>query len=296
MQSTAEFDAFGPWIYEVRTQAELPRLYRDAGIEVADQRLVLKVPRNIERRNATPDLHLYDVLIAVDDTTLTVLQRQEDRYSTTRIRVDRLTAVEDSTDLLDGRLTLHNADSAPVRVSYNAAEQLPVYELVRLLRELYLPATDSDLTYSSGITPDLGGTDRDLAKVCRNLTRAEPRMRVIGTTTRQKLDPPTGLVARAMNVIWPVTLHATIVLADDREVQVIHRRDWLSRGNSDVHSLARTVLVRDRITDLQVAPHEKYRQIEVVTVHSGEGQLELLARNGSGTELLSEAIRSRKRL
>ena len=48
--STAEYDAFGPWIDEVTTADEVPRLYRDVAIDFAAAHTVLKFPRPIARR------------------------------------------------------------------------------------------------------------------------------------------------------------------------------------------------------------------------------------------------------
>jgi hypothetical protein len=53
--STPEYDAFGPWVDPVRTAEEVPPLYRDHPVDLAGSRLVLKVPRDIARRDATPD-------------------------------------------------------------------------------------------------------------------------------------------------------------------------------------------------------------------------------------------------
>ncbi|WP_448629439.1 hypothetical protein [Cellulomonas soli] len=74
--STTEYDRFGPWIDQVRTPQDVPRLYRDHAIDLDSARLVLKVPRNITRRDATPDMDLYDHLLVLDATRLTVLSRR----------------------------------------------------------------------------------------------------------------------------------------------------------------------------------------------------------------------------
>ena len=71
MHVISEYDAFGPWIYEVHNVDELPRLYQNAGIDPTTCSLVLKIPRNIERRDATPDMHLYDHLVSAAAATST---------------------------------------------------------------------------------------------------------------------------------------------------------------------------------------------------------------------------------
>ncbi|MCU1433145.1 MAG: hypothetical protein JWP95_2250, partial [Actinotalea sp.] len=50
--STAEYDAFGPWILEVRAVDDLPALFSRHPLDLGSARLVLKVPRQIARRDA----------------------------------------------------------------------------------------------------------------------------------------------------------------------------------------------------------------------------------------------------
>ena len=72
---TTEYARFGPWVDEVTTPDDVPRLYRDHPIDLTSTRLVLKVPRNIARRDAHPGMDLYDHLLVLDDARLTVLSR-----------------------------------------------------------------------------------------------------------------------------------------------------------------------------------------------------------------------------
>lgn len=74
--STPEYDAFGPWVDPVRSAEEVPPLYRDHPVDLAASRLVLKVPRDIARRDATPDMDLYDHLLVLEADALTVLSRR----------------------------------------------------------------------------------------------------------------------------------------------------------------------------------------------------------------------------
>ncbi|GAA2554223.1 hypothetical protein GCM10010435_25840 [Winogradskya consettensis] len=275
MRRTAEFDAFGPWIHQVHSISDLPRLFQDSGVDPAAHRLVLKVPRNIERRNATPDMDLYDSLIAVDYETVTILRRHGTGYDGVRIPMDRITAIEDSVSMLDGRLTLHTSDGTSHVIAYNAADLPPVQNLIQVLRESYLPAAQvaPDFTLPDP-EPVLGDADTGLVNEYRRLTRAEPGMHLISALPRRRIGT---------TLLRPATLHATITIGDDRELQQIHRRDRITRGNDKVLSVARTILPRTRLTDLQVRPHERFREITVLVVN---GSLEIPVPTGSENEIL----------
>ncbi|WP_306212860.1 hypothetical protein [Actinoplanes sp. RD1] len=287
MRRTAEFDAFGPYIYEVRTVADLPRLYRDAGIDPAAHRLVLKVPRTIERRNADPDMHLYDFLIAVDDTAVTVLRRRDDWYDRAHLPGGQLVAIEDSVALLDGRLTLRTAAGAATVVTYNAVDPVPMRRMVRLIRELYLPPRGgSARPHPVRRAVRLGREDVGLVTAYERLLDDEPGLRLIGATGRE-------VVGRSMSGLplpRPVTLHAAITVAGDHELHLLHRRDRLTRGNAKVHSIARTVLPRAGITGVRTRPHDAYPAVTIVTVGSDDAALDIPMLAGPATEALLAAL------
>ena len=79
MRRTQEFDEFGPWILEVERPEDVPRLYRGHPLDLGSAELVLKVPRRIWRRDANPDMDLYDYLIVAGGDSMTVLSRRGDR-------------------------------------------------------------------------------------------------------------------------------------------------------------------------------------------------------------------------
>jgi hypothetical protein len=294
VRRTAEFDAFGPWIDEVRTKPELPRLYRDAGIDPAAHRLVLKIPRAIERRNANPDMHLYDFLIAVGTGSVTVLRRRDDWYDRAHLPIEQIIAIEDSVSILDGRLTVHTADGAATVISYNALDPSPIQRLTRLLRKLYLPPRGNTRTVPASRLPlDLGSEDIGLVTAYRQVLDAEPGMRLISAARREVVGSAFGRTSRAFRLLRPVTLHATVTVADDREIQLLHRRDRLSQGRDKVHSIARTVLPRTGVAGARVRPHETYRHVNVVTICSEDAALDFPVHTGAETDALLALLSAR---
>ncbi|WP_433796161.1 hypothetical protein [Actinoplanes sp. CA-252034] len=271
--STPEYDRFGPWIDEVRTVDQLPRLYREAGIDPAAYRKVLKVPRDIEGRNTHPTMHLYDYLLAVNEETFTVLARRDEAFYTVHVPLDRIAAIVDSVRLLNGRLTVHTVDGPVVTVVYNASASAPVRDLLLLLRRYYLPETSTaDAEPHRGTDPTMDPVDTGLLTDYHRLIAEEPSMRLVNIADRQVVTQ-LNRTDRLWSNPWPTTLHASITVADQREIQIIHRRDWFT-GNGDKLSLARTVLPRARITDIRVEPHRRYEGVHVLTIQAGATRLE----------------------
>ena len=88
--STAEYDAFGPWIDEVTSADEVPRLYSGYGIDFGSSIRILKFPRNIARRDANPAMHLYDHLVVVTRERLTILSRDGDAFTELTLAHDQI--------------------------------------------------------------------------------------------------------------------------------------------------------------------------------------------------------------
>lgn len=306
--STAEFDAFGPWVDEVRTADDVPRLFRGFPLDLDSCRLVLKVPRNIARRDATPDLDLYDQLLIVGPRRLTVLDRRDDSFGERSVGFDEITAIVDSVNFVDGRLTVYTSTEPPVSVRYNGSSQPVLRALVSLLREVSLGPTD-DVPRDPGdardpgekrssaagpTTPDLAELrELDLALVAdsRELLRTQPELRLLAGHARGVVVPRGGALARALHAAYPMTLQGVIVSGSARELQVLSRRDWWVRGSRPVHSIARTVFPLARLEAATAAEHARYRGVTVVTMRAGAMALDLPVPSGSDAEAVLLAAR-----
>ena len=275
----AEYDAFGPWIDEVSAPSDVPRLYRDYPLDLTACRIVLKFPRNVSRRDVTPDMDLYDHLLVAGPDKLTVLSRQDAAYSTATAAYDRIVAIEDSVSLLDGLLTVHTAAEGSVSIPYNGSSHEVVENLIDLLRELSgsaVPARpsapDSAPRHATVPTPGLvtlGDKDVDLVSSFRHLQRNEPDVRLLAAHGRLVLAPRGGAVSRGLHSVRPMILQGALVCRNETELQVISRRDWLVRGNRPVLSLARTVVTLAKIDAVSSRQDAEYTGVRVVTLRAG---------------------------
>ncbi|HWS57740.1 MAG TPA: hypothetical protein VN257_04315 [Actinotalea sp.] len=300
---TEEFDAFGPWVLPVGTPAEVPPLFRAHLADPSAADVVLKVPRPIDRRDADATMNLYDYLLVVDDAGLTVLHRTPAApggFLTRVLPIDRLLALEESTDLLDARLTVHALGAPALTVPFNGSSRDTVGTLVRAVRRRWLPEAPTALATDGTralIPAGLRDLDADLALVAlyREVLAEEPSVRFLGAHPRRVVRPSAagagGALTRGMHAVWPMTLHGAVVCSDGRELQVLHRRHWWIRGGRPVNSIARTILPLDRVRTVTVEDHPVYAGVRVVTVGLEGVDLTLPVPAGSATELALVAIR-----
>ncbi|WHP17729.1 hypothetical protein [Cellulomonas sp. ES6] len=285
---SAEYDAFGPWVDRVRGLQDVPRLYRDHPLDLAASRLVLKVPRDIARRDATPDMDLYDHLLVLGPDRFTALSRREGaRYDVREVPYAGVAAVRTSVDLLDGRLTVHALTGSPVQVRFSGSSADVVGGFVDLLRLLAWPAgaggADAEAPAPGGPVDDhgrvlsrraLGDREIGLVGAYREVADREPRLRTLAAHPRRVVTPASG-ASRLLHLLHPMTVQGAVICSDGRELQVFGRAAWLVRGRTPVHSESRLVLPVARLTAVQELRHPRYPDVTVVVLRAGNTEIEL---------------------
>jgi hypothetical protein len=286
MRRTVEFDEFGPWVFEVRSPEDVPRLYKGHPLDLDTAEMVLKVPRRIWRRDANPDMDLYDHLLIAGPESLTVLSRRGDRYETVDVPYRRVAAVMSSVSLLDGRLLVRDVAGEDaglvVNVRYNSVSHDLLQRLVQVIsvksREAMGsadPATPPHVEHPPIALRDLGDDDVALVTGLRELALLEDRVVPVATHQRTGVRRKSGSLRGVVDVIRPVTLHAAIVGVSPGELHVVHRRDWFSIGRRPVHSVAHTVLPVANVTGVEVADSPRYTVARVLRVTSGKSVVEI---------------------
>lgn len=315
---TREYDRFGPWIDEVRGDDDVPRLYRDHPIDFASAQLVLKVPRNIARRDATPEMDLYDHLLVVEPARLVVLSRGEDGpgarraggaagYRVRSVAFHQVAAVRHTVDLLDGRLTVRTTDGAALTVRYNGSARAAVDRLVDHLRVATAVAgpttTGWALLAAARAHPPaplaLGRDDTALAGDFREASRPRPDLGLWAWHGRQRVAPsrPGVLGARRLShALSPMTLHGAVVAGDADTMEVFGRHDWLVRGTKPVHSASRLVVPLSAPERLRLAPHSAYDGAASVEITAGAASTVVTVPVGSSAYRLFAAAAAGGRL
>jgi hypothetical protein len=273
-QRTEEYDAFGPWLLKVGRQEEVPAVFRSHPLDLAAAHLVLKVPRGIERRDATPDMHLYDQLLILDGAGLEVLTRSGDGFTAARIAAASIVAVDHGTELLDGRLTVHATTGATVTVPFNGSSLPMVTDLADGLVGLATggPRTPgaSDVLERNALGPEGVG----LVTAYRALTRRWAGLRVLVSYPGRVLTWKDPLLTRLPR--RRPRLSGAIISSDGPHLIVQARRDWLRSSAKPDVSERRIVIVRARMTGVEAASHPHVHGATSVVLRAGSARIELV--------------------
>ncbi len=319
-RGVSEYDRFGPWVDEVHQVEDVPRLYSSFPIDFSVERLVLKVPRNITRRNATPDMDLYDHLIMLGQDRLTVLSRRAGKtsrqvggetisdsaegYDVVSIPCADVVAIRNTLNLLDGRLTVSTSEGTPIKVAYNGAASEVVVRFVSALREAACvkPASPVGKALLAAGRPlarpavvrGRGTVDTFLASAFLDAHSANPSLSAWAAHGRRRLTPVAdgmaGTVERMKHALSPMTLHGALFAADEAAMEVFGRHSWLIRGRGATYSTSQLVIPFGAPDTLDLTPHPLYPDVTVVTIGAGEWKAELPVPSDSvAAKLLSEA-------
>ena len=153
----SEYDAFGPWVYDVDGEHPLPPLFVPFVDMSKSWRMLLKIPRDIERRRATPDMDLYDFVVGADDAGVQIWSRREKAVESTRIAYQDITGIRLYQRLLHGVCTLYSA-GGPVILTYNTVSA----DVMRRFGDLVRAEYGGGVSAAAGLRGDPDLRERDL--------------------------------------------------------------------------------------------------------------------------------------
>jgi hypothetical protein len=276
--STPEYDAFGPWIMSVSSQEQVPPVFRAHPIDFASAHDVLKVPRDIARRDATPRSHLYDFLLILDSGGVEVLARQGHRFSVQRIARDSIAAVDSGTELLAGWLSILGTDGTRIDVGFNGASLPTITAFADRLVGWNDPEFDDAPVLDALDRDTLGYHDVGLVNAYNSLPHHGGTRRV--TAAYPETTPISHRSRLSRSVRGEEHVSGAVVASDDDHAIVLTRAEWVRRSRKPDLSLRRIVIPNRAVTSTSVAPHPFLDDVVDLTVHCGTALLELTVPRG----------------
>ena len=295
---SSEYDLFGPWIDVVEREHQIPRLYRTYGVDLGSAEIVLKVPRNIARRDANPQMDLYDHLLILNQDTLTVLSRHTGKavapalgFHVHEVPIADVVAVGTSVNLLDGELAIARRSGEVFRLNFNGSSHQRIDDLSNRLMMSVAAVHDSGEVARSGATQRLvsefGSVDRpsiatedlqaDLGLVSAviDAERLSPDLEVIEWAGRDKAQRlrsgPGSAIVSLVEGLWPTVRHGVIVGRTGVSLDFFTRRRSIARASHPEHSSSRLRIPLASLSAVTIAPHPRYAGCSIVQSGGGAG-------------------------
>ena len=134
-----EYDAFGPWVDAVRSEADMPPRFRAAYPEHREAHFLLKVPIGADRLAVRPGMSLYRLVLAVHDDRLCLLRLAEGRIATKTVAWADIAAIRSSVNLLHANWSLLLKDGTSVAFDFNTVSSRRLDAVTGFIRDQLAP-------------------------------------------------------------------------------------------------------------------------------------------------------------
>ena len=262
----SEYDAFGPWIYEITEAHPLPALFAPYVRSEETPLMLFKIPRDIERRRATPDMDLYDYVVGAYEERLLILKRVEHTVETITVSYAEIEGLRLFRHFLRGDLTLY-LRSGEIRLPFNAVSMDIVTRFTSLIRGRYQTGTVPALPELRPWEQAPADPDVLFVNLLRELKQTEPEARVYACQSMAPLETRGGsffknLASRARPQRLPATLH----LLNSQELIVIQREVPEKKAQENEYSYHFTYLPLIGIHQIRLEESQQERDILDCTI------------------------------
>ena len=283
-----EYDAFGPWIYPVRTRDDMPRRFRECYEELQSSTFFFKIPVNADRAAMRPGMDLYRSVLAVYPERVVVLDLNGSAVTRRDIAMETIEAVRTSSDLLPSILTIYLAEGDVFRLDYNAVSSHEIDKLVDFLRERVIACRASS---QESITnrPERPGRASEEIRDFFYHGMWEARIRHAPSVRIVHWEPPA--ISCRQYGGWGRSSLGCLMLDEGGDLVVINRGQFMRGWLETVYSIANLYIpwAAVQAAELIQKPSGRKRFIPTIrlTLQSHVFDLELFAPRGELLPLLA---------
>ena len=273
----SEYDAFGPWIYEIDEDHPLPPLFVPHVEHSEAYQILFKLPRDIERRKATPDMDLYDYVVSAYADRVQILTRVEHSVRETVVPYADILGIRLYRKFLNGVCTLYTARER-IEITFNTVSIGIMSAFVQYIRSQYEAGKPAGCGYrSAAVIPDAQLRDVLFVNLLRDLRDAGEEFQVGafeqgGPLTLRK----AGLRERLQQMLRPQSMMGAVHLFGDTELLVIEKEVPDARTKEDKYGYQYTYLPVRNVHSVQIAESESYQNTTECRIGLGEHELPLL--------------------
>ena len=266
---TAEYNAFGPWAYEISDRYPLPRLF--APYFTADDKAVMKIkiPREIERRKASPGMNLYDYVVALYEDRILVLKREDSTVLEKQIPLKDFKGIRIYQNLLKGGYTIFSARGS-ISFPFNSVS----LDLFQKLTDLILERVKSR------------GRDISSLPVTETAPESVLLVNMLHDAQMKMSDIRVGAVQKSADVhrkgatqnmiermLWGEMNPEALHLYTDQYLIVMENGVFPNRVGMQEFGYTQTIIPLDRIDKIEVAHSEEYSLLEESRLSLGHDQI-----------------------
>ena len=265
----AEYNAFGPWAYEISEKYPLPPLF--APYFTADDKAVIKIkiPREIERRNAEPGMDLYDYVVALYEDRLLVLKREGGTVLEKQIPLKEFKGVRIYQNLLKGGYTIFSARGS-ISFPFNSVS----LDLFRKLTNLVLERVKSQVRDISSLpVTETAPESMLLINMLHDTEMKLPDIRVGAVQKSADVHRKGATQNMIERMLWGEMNPEALHLYTDQYLIVFENGIFPNHVGMQDFGYTQTIIPLDRIDGIEVAHSEEYSLLEESRLTLGQDRI-----------------------
>lgn len=216
-----EYDRFGPWVMEISEKDPLPPLFKNYNKRDDTPLLTIKIPRAIDRADASPGMNLYDYVLYMYEEDFLVLKRRRNTVISDTIRYSNILCLKDYKNLLDGQLLIYKKDGY-YKLSYNTVSKDVMDKIIDIILSRY-SNKDRKAVLDNMILED-NDLDFYYSSILENEKKNNKEIRLVAYQSKIGLK---NLDKNAINKLFykisSKKLLGSLHLFDNRELKIVNR-------------------------------------------------------------------------
>lgn len=265
----AEYNAFGPWAYEISEKKPLPRLF--APYFTADDKAVIKIkiPREIERRNGKPGMDLYDYVVALYEDRILILKREDGTVLEKQIPLKEFKGVRIYQNLLKGGYTIFSARGS-ISFPFNSVS----LDLFRKLTNLVLERVKSQVRDISSLpVTETAPESMLLINMLHDTEMKLPDIRVGAVQKSADVHRKGATQNMIERMLWGEMNPEALHLYTDQYLIVFENGVFPNHVGMQDFGYTQTIIPLDRIDGIEVAHSEEYSLLEESRLTLGQDRI-----------------------
>ncbi len=256
MIRSVEYDAFGPWIYRLGGMHTMPPLFLPWEEETEGALLRIKIPRNIERRDASPDMNLYDRVISLFPDRILILERvergREERPGRREIPLDGITCLRRTSCLLSGNLSLMTRTES-VDIPFNSVSEEIIGEAVKIIRQ-HMPGGRTEPALP--ILVDRKNMELPFINMADKMQREDESLLPSANQNCILYDVPRQFSLALLNRLGlkEKVMAGFVILGNGRELVTVQKVYRLALPSPECYSYSTWYIPLSRLEKIEVAP------------------------------------------
>lgn len=270
----AEYNSFGPWAYEINEEYPLPRLFAPCFSDDDKAIMKIKIPRDVERRDAEPGMDLYDYVIALYEDNFRVLERQDSKVKEHSIPLKDFRGIRIHENLLRGGYTVYSTEGA-MSFPFNAVSVDLFKKLTNLVFERLQSqnAAGQPFDISSLPVTDTAPTAMFMKNMLHDLQMKTPGIRLGAVQKSVEVRRKESRRDEIQRLLWKKMNPEALHLFTDKYLIIVENGIFPNLVGMEDLGYTQTVIPFDRISGVEIVDSKDYSLLKECNLSMGSNKV-----------------------